>query len=106
MGYQVPSPFLKLNNFNPITGILPEGMHLLHSGILKKLLSYTIMVDTARKGMAFLTRRMPADIFDEFLTAIKVPSEFHRAPRKMMFHKYKAIEFRNLGLILFPIILK
>lgn len=94
---------MKLEGFNVFDQLLPEYMHNICLGIVKKLTKYTFN-DTSNvtkcKGLFDPTT------LNRLLLEVKVPKEFSRVTRKISLGSFKAEEYRNFLLFFFPAIIR
>jgi hypothetical protein len=96
------SPLLQVPGFDPVTGVVADAMHLIYLGVAKRLLHLTFNIGTARdRGLA--ERRLDINPLSFMLIQQKVPSDFPRRTREYDPH-WKASEYRNLVLALFPLV--
>jgi hypothetical protein len=84
----------------------PDYMHCVCLGVVRRLLY--IWFDSAKKFRTpHRLRHCEKKSFDDHLTSIKLPSEFHRQPRSIEHLKrWKATEFRQFILYLAPVVMK
>ena len=104
-GIKGKSHFLDQPHFNFITGIPCEYMHLVCLGVGKCLTELTFNIGERRDR---ITKRKLSDpsMFNELIKQVQVVREFGRRCRNLDFSVYKAQEFRNLILFMFPLVIK
>jgi hypothetical protein len=97
------SPLLKLPNFDMITGLPTEYMHLITLGVVKKVLCLFLCI---RKdgGQPIYMQKAVASL-NKSLRNVRTPSEFSRRTRDFKLAHWKAEEYRNLLLFFFPCLL-
>ena len=103
-GIKGKSLFLDQPFFNLIIDMPCEYMHLVCLGSVKRLVELTFKVGENRDRK---TKRRLSDpkLFNAKILCIQFPREIGRRVRNMDFGVLKALEFRNIILFLFPIVL-
>lgn len=98
------SLLLDIENFHCVFDLPGEYMHGTCLGLIKRLTELTFAVGENRYRV---TKRKltPPSKFNELMSKIKVTHEFPRRIRELDFAVMKAVEFRNLSLFYFPIII-
>jgi hypothetical protein len=103
LGYKGPSPILELceepHNFNFFLDIPAEYMHCICLGVVKQL--YDKSTQGGKTFNPGMMRRIREQIAKEIRDQ-KLPSSFSRRARSD-FPQYKASEWRNLGIVFFPL---
>lgn len=102
-GVKGPSPVRDLPGLDIVSDIPPESMHLVYLGVVRKMFKLTFYV-VPKHRVPF--NRQPAQVIDRDLLQVKVPTEFARRTRPMDPVTWKAQEWRNFCLCMFPIIIK
>lgn len=99
------SHFLDLPRFNMISGIPAEYMHSTCIGLVKRVVELTFRVGENRDRV---TKRKLSDpqVFNLLIMTVQGTREFGRRCRNLDFAVYKALEFRNLVLFMFPVVIK
>ncbi len=103
------SPLLKLRRFNLIWQSPPDEMHLMALGLSKKIYELIFTTNKRPGQKVRLTRNKRKRVsairerLDNILDDLKVPSEHGRRPRAVE-SKYKGVEWRLLGLFLYPVL--
>lgn len=94
----------QIPNFNLIDNFVLDPMHLLHLGIVKKLIHHWCNGKPPSK----LSFNKISEISNNLINLRdNIPSEFNRKPRRMEEYKrWKATEFRQLLLYTGPVVLK
>ena len=103
LGYVGKTLLLQLNNhtFDPIRSLMPEYMHLTCLGQIRRLMKCTFKSpDNDYKG------KFSLEVLDKLLSETKVPSEFQRKTRPVIFGAWKAEEYRNTILFYFPAVIQ
>ncbi len=103
-GIKDKSPLWSLPNFDITRHVPAECMHLLDLGILRKMLGLTYKVPG--KKVIEKVRRVPVTQVNMLLRNVKVVADFSRRSRGIDIGTWKAQEYRNLALFLFPAVLK
>ena len=104
-GVKGRSLLFEVPDFNFVYDVPVEYMHCGCLGVIKKLVELTFSVgeNCTRKTK----RKLSSPIaFDRLMALIKVPREFPRRIRNLDFAVLKAIEFRNIYIFFFPLILE
>ena len=91
--------------FNFINDIPAEYLHSVSIGLVKRLIELTFNVG-ANRPRNTKRKLTPPATFNRLLSDIKVPHEFSRRIRDLDLNVFKAQEFRNLILFLFPVVLE
>ena len=99
------SLFLDQPRFNMISDIPAEYMHTTCLGLVKRVVELTFKVGENRDRV---TKRKLSDpqLFNDLIRLVQVPRECGRRCRNLDFAVYKAQEFRNIVLFLFPLVIK
>ena len=97
------SPLSSLPNFDVITQVPTERMHLLDLGIVRKMVGLTYKVPG--KKVYEKAQRVPLANLNAILEEVKLVSDFSRRSRALDIGTWKAEEYRNLTMALFPAIL-
>jgi hypothetical protein len=103
MGIRNISPFLQLDEFDIIEGIMPEMLHLLSLGVIKKTLM--LAFEVGQKGYMSSRARRMKNTFNKELEKVRVPSEFSRRTRGLDFGSMKGEEYRNIIFFFFPLLI-
>ena len=104
-GVKGRSLLIDLPGFDIVNDIPTEYLHSVSIGLVKRLLELTFNMGSNRQRTT--TRKLSSPgTFNQLLTDIKVPHEFSRRIRDLDFNVYKAQEFRNVLIFLFPIVLE
>ena len=98
LGYRGMSPLMKLREFDITKSLLPDYMHLVALGLVKKLfgLSFKTEVPGLRSYHLKTTRLNIMESINSFLEELPVPQEFNRKPRPVEYAALKAEEWRNM----------
>ena len=99
------SVLLDIPEFNFVYDVPAEYMHLACLGVIKRMVELTFNVGENRSRTTNRRLSLSSD-FDKLISIVKVTKEFPRRARKLDFAVYKALEFRNLALFFFPLILE
>ena len=103
-GIKAPSPFQEVPGFDLVRDMLPEALHWLDGGFTKNT-----MLRTFRGGGRPQTRenyrQTNSEELSRHLAKQTVPSDFPRLARLYVPSVYKALEWRNIILFHFPIVL-
>ena len=105
-GVKGPSPLLRLPGFDIIYSMLPEYMHQIALGVAEKLVQLCFALGSTRPKTDKKYRRLPADSLNKEIAKVRLPTEISRRSRGIEVGCYKAEEYRNLCLILFPLLIK
>ena len=98
------SLFIDVPNFNFVNDISVDYLHVLCFGVVKRCVELTFRVGESRFRVTKRKLSSPAQ-FNALIHHIKVCREFNRRIRDLDFAVYKAQEFRNLLIFMFPLIL-
>lgn len=103
-GIKGKSHMLNQPNFDIVTDIPCEYMHLLCLGVVKRMIELNFKVGDNRETK---TKRKLSNphLFNVLIKLLQVPREFSHRCRNLDFGVMKASEFRNILLFFFPIIL-
>ena len=103
-GIKGKSLFIEQPYFHLITDIPCEYMHTTCLGVVKRLVTLTFTVGENRER---ITKRKlsPPKLYNDLIRDIQVPREFPRRCRTLDFGVMKAVEFRNVLIFFFPIVL-
>lgn len=104
-GIKGRSILLDVPQFNFVYDCPAEYMHCVCLGNIKKLVELTFNVGVKRDRVTKRKLSSCAE-FNKLMSKIKVVHEFSRRARNLDFSVFKAEEFRNLGLIFFPLVLE
>ena len=104
-GIKGRSVFLDQQNFDYVLDIPCEYMHCLCLGTGKKMVEFTYKLGKKRNRVTTRPRTDPK-LFNDLISLVLVPREFPRRCRNLDTAVYKAQEYRNLILFMFPIVLK
>lgn len=90
--------------FNMLKDLPCEYMHLVCLGVVKRMVSLTFKVGESRERT---TKRPLSDpkLYNDQIALIQVTREFSKRGRNLDFGVMKALEFRNLLIFYFPIVL-
>lgn len=99
------SPLLDIPYFHFVIDIPTEYLHSVCLGVSKKMVELTFDVGQTRQR-ATKRKLSSAATFNMHMRLIKVCKEFPRRARTLDFSVMKGIEFRNLALFFFPLILE
>lgn len=99
------SLFLDQPRFNLICDCPAEYMHSTCLGLVKRVVELTFKVGETRER---ITKRKLSDphLFNLYISVVQVPRECGRRCRNLDFSVYKAQEFRNIVLFMFPLVIK
>ena len=103
-GIKGRSVFLDLPNFNIVLDMPTEYMHLVCLGVVKRMVELTYKVGENRSRITIRPRTDPK-LFNDLIRLVKVPREFPRRCRNLDPAVYKAQEYRNVILFLFPLVI-
>lgn len=103
-GVKGRSVFFDLPSFNFVSDSPVDYMHCVCIGVVKKCVELTFKVGETRTRITKRKLSCPS-LFNAQIHDIKVFREFNRRIRELDFAVYKAQEYRNLLLFLFPLIL-
>ena len=99
------SLFLDINYFNFTADIPAEYMHSVCLGLVKRVIELTFTVGETRTRVT--TRRLSSPTkYNQQMKTIKVPREFSRRLRNLDLSVIKAQEYRNIILVLFPVVIE
>lgn len=104
-GIKKRSVMLDQPNFDMVTDLPTEYMHLVCLGVVKRMCEFTYKLGKKRNRVTKRKRSDP-QLFNILIQAILVPREFPRRIRNMDSSSLKALEYRNILLFLFPIVLE
>lgn len=83
-----------------------EYLHSVCLGLIKRMVELTFSVGSTKRPRN-TTRKLSSTVkFNKLLSKTKVTKEFSRRARNLDFSVYKAQEYRNLSLFLFPLIIE
>lgn len=102
-GIKGRSLMLNLENFNYVSGVPTEHMHLLALGLVKRMLELCFSVGESRTRV-FKRPLSSPNVFNEIMKEIKVFHESSRRARKLDLSVMKAQELRNILIFYFPVI--
>ena len=91
---------LNLEDFDIITQIPAEYMHLVCLGVVKKLFKLTFQADNRMR----IIDNQRLQQLNENLLKTQVPTEFSRRTRAIDFSNFKAEEWRNIIMFYFPLV--
>ena len=104
-GIKGRSLLLDLPHFNYIYDTPAEYMHCSCLGVTKRLVELTFDVGINRPRVT--KRKLSSSAqFNTLMLSIKVTKEFPRRARKLDFAVYKGLEFRNMALFFWPLVLQ
>jgi hypothetical protein len=97
------SPLLELADFDVVGGVGADPMHLVYLGVVKRTLALTFKIRTfpVRRGSG---QRLDVEPLSFLLLQTRVPSEFPRRTREYD-PLWKASEYRNLLVAMFPLVI-
>ena len=99
-----------MQDFDPVKQIRPEGKEVWHLGVFKTLVAFTFDIDiegVTHDSLPCLRDRLPADCLDEYLAhEVQTPTEFGKLARPMEWATLTAVEYRNLVVFYFPLVLR
>ena len=98
------SLFLDLPHFHYIKDMPCEYMHSTCLGVVKRLVELTFKVGESRERVTKRKLSDPAQ-FNLLICQIQVPRECNRRCRSLDFSVFKAQEYRNIVLFMFPIVI-
>ena len=103
-GIKGKSVLLHQNNFDLIHDLPTEYMHLVCLGTVKRLVEFSYKLG---KNRTRITKRKRSDpkLFNILIAVTEVPREFPRRCRNLDTGVYKALEYRNVILFFFPIVI-
>ena len=104
-GIKGRSVLLDQPNFDYILDNPTEYMHVVCLGLVKRMVENTYKLGKNRTRITNRPRSDPK-LFNEIIVTVKVTREFPRRCRTLDTAVYKALEYRNLLLFLFPIVLQ
>lgn len=104
-GIKGRSVLLDQPNFDFIVDLPSEYMHLVCLGNVKKMVEFTYKVGKNRNR---ITKRKRSDpkLFNDLISKVKVPFEFPRRVRNLDTSVFKALEYRNILIFFFPIVIE
>ena len=104
-GIKGRSLLFDLPSFNFVNNSPVDYMHGVCLGLVKRCVELTFSVGESRPR---ITKRKlsPPSLFNKLIADVQVPWESNRRIRDLDFSVYKAQEFRNLVLFMFPVILE
>ena len=98
------SSLLSIPDFNFVYDAPGEYMHCGCLGVVKKLVELTFSVGQNRPRLT--KRKLSSPVtFNNLMKYVKVPGEFPRRSRQLDFAVFKALEYRNLAIFFFPIVI-
>lgn len=98
------SPLLKIKNIGLVTQFPLDPMHLIYLGVVKRII-VNYLIEGARKYKLSKKNLAYMNCLMKQLQKY-VPNEFTRKPRSFMeIKRWKALEFRNFIIYLFPIVM-
>ena len=104
-GIKGRSVFLDQPDFDYILDFPCEHMHSVCLGVVKRMVELTYSVGENRPRITTRKRSDP-QLYNKMIILVKVPREFPRRCRNLDFSVFKALEFRNLILFFFPIVIE
>ena len=104
-GIKGRSVFLDQPNFDIIHDNPTEYMHIVCLGVVKRMVELTYKLGKNRPRTTSRKRTDPK-LFNDIIATVKVTREFPRRCRNLDTAVYKALEYRNLILLFFPIVIE
>lgn len=98
------SLLLDIPNFDIVRDNSAEYLHSVCLGLIKRLVELTFAVGEVRPRKTNRPLCKPT-LFNKLMALIKTPKEFPRRARDLDFSVFKGVEFRNLALFYFPLII-
>lgn len=99
------SVFLDIPGFKYVSNMPAEYLHSVCLGIVKRLVELTFAVGEVRIRITKRKLSQPSE-FNVLMASIKTAKEFPRRARDLDFSVLKGVEFRNLTLFFFPLIIE
>ena len=100
------SVLLDIPDFNYIYDSPAEYMHLACLGVIKRLTLLTFNVGDKKPFRVTKRKLTSITVFNKLMLNTKVTHEFPRRARRLDLAVFKAVEFRNLAILFFPLIVK
>ena len=98
------SIFLDVPNFDYVRDIPTEYLHSVCLGVVKKTVSLTFSVGENRPRRTERRLSAPSE-FNALMSTVKTPREFPRRARDLDFAVFKGVEFRNIAIFYFGLVL-
>ena len=104
-GIKGRSLLLDIPSFDYLNGVVAEYMYLGCLGVVRRLVELTFSVGEKRPRKIDRKLTNPS-LLNQLISSVKWPNDFSRRIRDLDFSVYKAEEFRNLILFLFPLVIQ
>ncbi len=104
-GVKERSPLSCIPGFNYLLHVPAERMHLLDLGVIRKMISLMYKFTTLRKGAlkrSSFKHRSTLKELNDIVTKVRLLSDFSRRARPLDKGSWKAQEYRNLVMCMFP----
>ncbi len=104
-GVKEESPLACLRNFNYLSQVPAERMHLLDLGLVRKMMSLMFKIGKVKKNAlrrASYKHRRSLEELNAIVIKVQLISDFSRRSRALDKGSWKAQEFRNLVMAMFP----
>jgi hypothetical protein len=99
------SVLFDIQGFDVIKSMMPEYMHWACIGVVEKLVRLTFQLGEKPKTHRDY-QRTSAERLNGLLPTVRLPTDLSRRSREVDVAKYKAEEYRNLILLMFPLVLE